>query len=137
MTVTDIDLTRGRRALVLAICSTGLLVVGLDATIVNIALPSIHRSPGSSLAGLQWPVGAAAILATHRFVPESRAEHPRRIDPVGQVLVIVGLVSLTYGIIEGPDHGWASIDIVASLALAAVALAVLIPYELRRREPLL
>jgi predicted MFS family arabinose efflux permease len=53
------------------------------------------------------------------------------------VLVIVGLASLTYGIIEGPDHGWGSIDIVVSLALAALALAVLIPYELRRREPLL
>ena len=78
-----------------------------------------------------------AILATHRFVPESRAERPRRIDPVGQMLVIVGLASLTYGIIEGPDHGWASIDIVASLAVAALALAALIPYELRRREPLL
>jgi predicted MFS family arabinose efflux permease len=51
--------------------------------------------------------------------------------------VIVGLASLTYGTIEGPDHGWASIDIVAALAVAALALAALIPYELRRREPLL
>ena len=83
------------------------------------------------------PVGGLAILATHRFVPESRAERPRRVDPVGQILVIVGLASITYGIIEGPDHGWASIDIVASLAVAALALAALIPYELRRREPLL
>ena len=51
MTVTDINQTLPRH-LVLAICSTGLLMVGLDATIVNIALPSIHRSLGSSLAGL-------------------------------------------------------------------------------------
>ena len=83
------------------------------------------------------PVGVLAILTTHRFVPESRAERPRRIDPVGQMLVIIGLASLTFGTIEGPDRGWGSIEIVASLALAALALAVLIPYELRRREPLL
>ena len=83
------------------------------------------------------PVGAVAILATHRFVPESRAERPRRVDPVGQVLVIVGLASLTYGVIEGPGRGWASIEIVASLATAALAFAFLVPYELRRREPLL
>jgi len=70
-------------------------------------------------------------------VPESRAERPRRFDPVGQILVIVGLASLTYGIIEGPDHGWASVGIVAALAVAALAFAALIPYELRRREPLL
>jgi predicted MFS family arabinose efflux permease len=83
------------------------------------------------------PVGVLAILTTHRFVPESRAERPRRIDPVGQMLVIIGLASLTFGTIEGPDRGWGSIEIVASLAVAALALAVLIPYELRRREPLL
>ncbi|MGH3075147.1 MAG: MFS transporter, partial [Gaiellales bacterium] len=83
------------------------------------------------------PVGALAFLATRRFVPESRAERPRRVDPVGQLLVIVGLASLTYGIIEGPDHGWASPEIVAALAVAALALSTLIPYELRRREPLL
>src|SRR5690242_14020677 len=259
MTVTDINSKR-RRQLVLVICSTGLLMVGLDATIVNIALPAIHRSLGSSLSGLQWtvdaytlvlasllmlagstadrvgrkrvfqlgllvfslgsllcalaptqsvliaarvaqavggsmlspvamsiirnvfvdpveraraigiyaamfglsialgpvlggtlvgvvgwravflvnvPVGALAILATHRFVPESRAERPRRVDPVGQVLVIVGLASLTYGIIEGPTRGWASVGIVASLATAVLAFVALVLYELRRREPLL
>jgi MFS family permease len=256
--VTDITSTRSRH-LVLAICSTGLLMVGLDATIVNIALPAIHRSLGSSLAGLQWTVDAYTLVlasllmlagstadrvgrkrvfqlglivfslgsllcalaptqgvliaarvlqaigasmlspvamsiirtvfvdpaeraarsactrrcsAQHRArararrhagrrrrlaggLPgeragrrtggrchppvraESRAERPRRFDPVGQMLVIVGLASLTYGIIEGPDHGWASVDIVAALAVAALALAALIPYELRRREPLL
>jgi EmrB/QacA subfamily drug resistance transporter len=83
------------------------------------------------------PVGVLAILTTHRLVPESRAERPRRIDPIGQMLVIIGLASLTFGTIEGPDRGWGSIEIVASLAVAALALAVLIPYELRRREPLL
>ena len=36
--------------------------------------------------------------------PSPRAERPRRVDPVGQLLVIVGLASLTYGIIEGPDQ---------------------------------
>jgi EmrB/QacA subfamily drug resistance transporter len=83
------------------------------------------------------PVGALAFLATHRFAPESRAERARRVDPVGQILVIVGLASLTYATIEGPDHGWASIDIVVGFAVSALALATLIPYELRRREPLL
>src|SRR5439155_23282819 len=32
------------------------------------------------------PVGVAAFALTAAFVPESRAERPRRIDPVGQVL---------------------------------------------------
>ena len=82
------------------------------------------------------PVGALAVVAT-----TVRARVARRAATPGRsrrpVLVIAGLASLTYGTIEGPDHGWASADIVAALAVAALALSALIPYELRRREPLL
>jgi EmrB/QacA subfamily drug resistance transporter len=83
------------------------------------------------------PVGVAAFALTARFVPESRADRPRRIDPVGQALVIVTLASLTYAIIEGPRSGWTSAEIVALFALSVVSGAVLVGYELRRREPLL
>ena len=48
------------------------------------------------------PLGLAAMLLTLRFVPESKAPKPRRFDPVGQVLVVVLLASVTYGIIEAP-----------------------------------
>ena len=46
------------------------------------------------------PIGLAAIVLTALFVPESRAPRARRIDPVGQVLVITMLASVTYAIIE-------------------------------------
>ena len=90
--------------------------------------------------GIFWvniPVGVAAIVLTALFVPESRAARPRRIDPVGQVLVIVTLASLTYAIIEGPRAGWTSPEIVSLFAVAAAGAAALIAYEPRRREPLL
>src|SRR5262249_8615593 len=61
----------------------------------------------------------------------------RRPDPVGQVLVLVGLASLTFGIIEGPGRGWRSPEIIVCFALAAAALVGLLAYEPRRREPLL
>jgi hypothetical protein len=38
------ELTRARRLLILVICSLSLLIVGLDVTIVNVALPAIHNS---------------------------------------------------------------------------------------------
>jgi EmrB/QacA subfamily drug resistance transporter len=90
--------------------------------------------------GIFWvniPVGVAAIVLTALFVPESRAGRPRRIDPVGQVLVIVTLASLTYAIIEGPRAGWASPEIVGLFVVAVAGAAALIAYEPRRREPLL
>ena len=254
------QLNRRQRLVVLAICCMSLLIVGLDATIVNVALPSIQRSLHASVAGLQWtldaytlvlasllmlggstadrigrrrvfqiglsvfslgsllcalapslslliaaralqgvggamlnpvamsiirnvfedpreraeaigvwggvfglsmalgpvlggalvdavgwpavfyvnlPVGLAAILLTARYVPESRAPKPRRLDPGGQILVIVALATLTYAIIEGPRHGWTSPEILGLFAAAACAFVSLVLYELRQKEPLL
>ena len=254
------ELSPRRRLLVLAICCMSLFIVGLDNTIVNIALPSIQRDLHASVSGLQWtidaytlvlasllmlsgstadrigrrrtfqtglvlftlgsllcslapglgwligaraaqavggsmlnpvamsivtntftdpreraraigvwgatvgfsmalgpvvggllvnavgwqsifwiniPVGIAAMVLAGLFVPESRAPHARRFDPVGQLLVIAGLASVTYAIIEAPSAGWASVQTLGLFAVFAVAVVALCLYEVRRREPLI
>ncbi len=83
------------------------------------------------------PVGLVACLLTYRHVPESRAPRARRLDPVGQLLMVLLLGCGTAAIIEGPDHGWTSPGI---LALAAVAVAALVAFPLWERrvaEPLI
>lgn len=55
-------LTRHRRIGVLFICSMSLLIVGLDVTIVNVALPSIGRDFGTPVSGLQWIVDAYTLM---------------------------------------------------------------------------
>src|SRR6201996_3965966 len=90
--------------------------------------------------GIFWaniPVGLAPIALPALFVPASRAPRARRADPVGQLLVIIGLGSLAYAIIEGPSAGWRSPQIAGVFALAAAALAVLVAYEPRREEPMI
>jgi EmrB/QacA subfamily drug resistance transporter len=254
------ELSRNRRIGVLLICCMSLFIVGLDVTVVNVALPSIGRELHASISGLQWtvgaytvvmaslllfsgstadrlgrkrtfvigltvfsvasllcslapsvgllvvfrvlqavggsmmnpvamsiitntftdpreraqavgvwgavfgismalgpivggalvssvgwrstfliniPVGLAAIVLTLRLIPESKAPRPRRFDPVGQVLVIVLLATLTYGIIEAPSRGWSSATILAVFAASAVALGALLLYEPRREDPLI
>jgi EmrB/QacA subfamily drug resistance transporter len=254
------ELSYRRRMLVLIICAMSLLIVGLDVTIVNVALPSIQRDLHAQVSGLQWiiaaytlviasllmlsgstgdrlgrrrtfqvglviftvgsllcsvapslgwligfrmlqavggsmlnpvamsiitnvftdpreraraigvwgavfglsmalgpvlggllvdtagwrsifwiniPIGIAVIIATQLFVPESKAAHVRRVDPIGQLLVIVTLASLTYAIIEGPSRGWSSTEIIGFFVLSVLAAAGLGWYETRRDEPLI
>ncbi|MTD59628.1 MFS transporter [Amycolatopsis pithecellobii] len=90
-----------------------------------------------SIFWINVPIGLAAIVFAAIFVPESRAARARRIDPVGQLLVIVILGSLIYGIIEAPRAGWVSAQTAGCFAVAVVALIFFVPYEQRRREPLI
>jgi EmrB/QacA subfamily drug resistance transporter len=83
------------------------------------------------------PIGLAAVVLTAIYVPESRAARARRIDPVGQLLVIVALASLTYAIIEGPTAGWSSAQSICTFALSVAAVVGLVLYEPRRRDPLI
>jgi EmrB/QacA subfamily drug resistance transporter len=118
--------------------------IGIWGAVFGVSL-ALGPVLGGILVPLSWravfliniPIGLAAIALTARFVPESRAPRARRVDPVGQVLVIVVLASLISGIIEGPELGWRSPAIVSLLAIAGAALVAFIRYELRRDEPLI
>ncbi|KAA0023653.1 MFS transporter [Antrihabitans cavernicola] len=90
-----------------------------------------------SIFWINVPVGIAAVILAAKFVPESRAAHARRPDPIGQLLIMVLLATLTYGIIEGPRLGWGSPWIIACFVAAVAAGLSLVPYESRRAEPLL
>lgn len=90
-----------------------------------------------SIFWVNLPVGLVALALTLRHVPESRAARPRRVDPVGQLLVMALLGSLTYGIIEAPAAGWRSPLIMGCALVAVASLVGLLRYEPRREEPLI
>ncbi|MCQ4043579.1 MFS transporter [Streptantibioticus rubrisoli] len=254
------ELSRGRRFLVLAICCMSLLMVSLDNTVLNVALPSMQRELHTTISGLQWtidaytvvlasllmlsgstadrigrrrtfqvglavftlasllcslapglpwlvgfrmlqavggsmlnpvamsiitnvftepkeraraigvwggvvgismsagpviggllvettgwraifwlnvPVGLLTLTLTRLFVPESRAPKPRRVDPVGQSLMILLLAGTTYAIIQTPAQGIGDPLIVSCVVIAVLSLAGLLWYEPRCAEPLL
>jgi len=118
--------------------------IGMWGSVAGLSLASGPVLGGLLVSGLGWrsifwinvPVGLIAIVLSGRFVPESRAERPRRLDPPGQLLVIALLGCLTAGIIEGPRSGWGSAPIVVLFAVAVLAAIALVVLESRRREPL-
>jgi EmrB/QacA subfamily drug resistance transporter len=100
---------------------------------------------GALVDGLGWrsvfwvnvPIVAAAIVCTGLFVPESRAARARRFDPVGQLLVVLVLVSVVFAIIESHALGWTSPVILGLLAVAVLGALAVLAYEPRRADPLL
>jgi EmrB/QacA subfamily drug resistance transporter len=89
-----------------------------------------------SIFWINVPIGIAAFVLAAIFVPESKAERARRVDPVGQLLVVVVLLSLTYAIIEAPRAG-DSPEIWGLAVLCVAAFLALLGYEARRAEPLI
>jgi EmrB/QacA subfamily drug resistance transporter len=90
-----------------------------------------------SIFWVNIPFGILALILTARFVPESRADRPRRFDLVAQVLVIATLLGLTSAVIDGRRVGWTSWPIAAGFATAIMGAFGLVAWESRRREPML
>ncbi len=58
--------------------------------------------------GLNVVLAGAAIVGTIRFVPESADPETPRVDVIGAILSVLGIVALVYSIIEAPNQGWGS-----------------------------
>jgi EmrB/QacA subfamily drug resistance transporter len=87
------EISRGRRQLVLFVCCTGLFIVSIDNTIVNVALPSIRSQLHASVSGLQWTVAAYTIvLATLMMVAGAAADRFGR-----RTVLQAGLALFTLG----------------------------------------
>nr|WP_199042047.1 MFS transporter [Dyella sp. ASV24] len=113
-------------------------VAGVSMALGPVIGGALTESVGwRSIFWVNLPVGAAAMLLAARYIPESKAPKPRRVDPIGQLLVFTILATVTYGVIEGPHAGWGSTTIVGLFATAALALIALLVYEPRRHEPLI
>jgi EmrB/QacA subfamily drug resistance transporter len=90
-----------------------------------------------SIFWINLPLGILAVILAAIFVPESKAPKARAFDPVGQFLVLAGLTSLTYAVIDGTHKGWSSPMIVGLFVASAVCLAAFLFYEPRQSEPLI
>jgi MFS transporter, DHA2 family, multidrug resistance protein len=91
---------------------------------------------GSTLL-VNVPVVVAIIVAVRAFAPDSRDESGTPLDPVGALLSLVGLGSLIFAIIEGPEDGWTSAIVVAAFLTSAAALSAFVLWERRSDHPML
>jgi EmrB/QacA subfamily drug resistance transporter len=116
------QLSERRRQGILAICCMSLLIVAMDNTIVNVALPSIQRSLHASGSGLQWTIDAyVLVLASLLLLSGSTADRlgRKRIFQVGLCLFVLGSLLCSLA----PTLGW----LIAARALQGVGGSMLNP----------
>ncbi|WP_315503930.1 MFS transporter [Actinomyces radicidentis] len=83
------------------------------------------------------PIVAVAVPAAVRVIPESRAEHARGADPLGQFLAALALGTLTFGVIEAGELGFGRLRVITCLVLAPILALAFLAVERREREPML
>jgi EmrB/QacA subfamily drug resistance transporter len=116
------ELPRQRRYLVLAICCLSLFIVGLDSTIVNVALPAIGRDFRASVSGLQWTIDAyLLVIASLLMLSGATGDRLGRRSVFQAGLVIFTLGSLACSL--APSLG----ALIAFRALQAIGGSMLNP----------
>jgi EmrB/QacA subfamily drug resistance transporter len=118
--------------------------IGIWAVAVGIGIAIGPIVGGVLLAHFWWgsvflinvPFTAASVAAIALLVPESKNPSPGRIDFLGVLASIAGLVLVVYGIIQGGDKGsWVHPDVLGPAVGGLAILAFFVWYEARTRYP--
>ncbi|HEX4703600.1 MAG TPA: MFS transporter [Pseudonocardiaceae bacterium] len=82
------------------------------------------------------PLVAIAVVATVVLVPESRSTTRPGIDVLGVLLSGVGLLGVTFGLIEAGERGWGDLTALGMIVGGAVLIAVFVRWQRRAARPL-
>ncbi|MCI3225770.1 MFS transporter [Streptomyces sp. NP-1717] len=118
--------------------------IGIWAGSVGLAIAIGPITGGVLLEHFWWgsiflvnvPVVIVALIAMVLLVPDSKDPSPGRVDPIGVLLSIVGLVLLVYGIIRaGELADFTDATVLASIIGGLAVLAAFVVHEKRSDHP--
>src|SRR5947208_1444482 len=127
----------------LVLLATVQLMVVLDTTIVNVALPTIQAKVGFSTSGIAWVVNGYALTFGALLLLGGRSG-----DTLGRrnvfvaalgafALASVGLGLLVFGLSGAADHGWTTALTLGPILAGLLALATFVGLEARSKQPLM
>ncbi len=114
--------------LILGICCLSLLLVGMDVTIVNVALPAIQHDLHASLSGLQWIVDAyTLVVASLLMLAGSISDRfgRRRVFQIGLVLFVAGSLLCSIAATIGQLVAFRAVQGLGASMLNPVALSII------------
>jgi EmrB/QacA subfamily drug resistance transporter len=118
--------------------------IGIFSAITGLAVASGPLIGGAVVEGLAWewifwlnvPIGLLAVPFVLRKMRESYGGDSA-LDFPGLALVTGGALGIVWGLVRGNAAGWASFEVVASLAAGIVLVAAFVAWELRTPQPML
>ncbi len=111
----------------LAICCLSLFIVGLDVTIINVALPAVGRDFRAPVSGLQWTVDAyLLVIASLLMLSGSTADRVgrRRVFQTGLTLFTLGSLACSLAPGLGALIAFRALQAVGGSMLNPVAMAI-------------
>ncbi len=85
---------------------------------------------------INLPMVAVALAGTLKLVPESKDPVRRPLDPLGAVLMTVGMVALVWAVISVPEKGFTAPSVIGAAALAGATLLAFGLRQTRAQEPM-
>jgi EmrB/QacA subfamily drug resistance transporter len=118
--------------------------IGIFSAITGVAVASGPLVGGLVVEGISWewifwlnvPIGLLAIPFVLTRMKESFGPDTN-LDIPGLGLVSAGALGIVWGLVRGNQAGWASAEVVGSLAVGALLVAAFVAWERRAREPML
>jgi EmrB/QacA subfamily drug resistance transporter len=118
--------------------------IGIFSGITGLSVASGPLVGGAVVEGLAWewifwlnvPIGVIAVPLVLTKMKESFGPDTA-LDIRGLALVTGGALGIVWGLVRGNSAGWASLEVLASLAAGAVLVAAFVAWELRARHPML
>jgi DHA2 family methylenomycin A resistance protein-like MFS transporter len=96
----------------------------------------IALSGWSAVFFVNIPIAVVGFAVAVASVRESRDEAARALDPVGTILITIGLFLLTFALIESNVHHWLSTYTLSLGAVALAALLAFVTHEVRTAQPM-
>jgi predicted MFS family arabinose efflux permease len=82
-------------------------------------------------------MASIGLIGTLRFIKDSKDDGGHKLDVTGGLISVIGVSSLVFGIIEGPERGWGDYLTVLTLIVGVLTLISFIFWELHSKNPLL
>jgi EmrB/QacA subfamily drug resistance transporter len=95
-----------------------------------------HFSWGS-IFFVNVPVILVAVVGAWFLLPSSKDDDAPRLDPIGAILSIVGLVAVLWAIIEAPIKGWGDPLVMGPLVGGVLVIVMFVVWELTCSHPML